>query len=205
VTATTKYLQIFEGPTDFLYLPFSQNPQPQMTLLAQTSGDPAAMAGPLREIVRSLDSNLPVFGVRTMSDLIEQRSVTLMHLLDGIVGAVGLLGLVLALVGLYAVVAYQAARRTREIGIRMAVGADRLDVIKMILKQAAWMGVTGVAIGFVLSFGGGRALTAQGVPAFDPVLFALVPVALLLTTLLAAAIPALRASRVDPMVALRQD
>jgi putative ABC transport system permease protein len=80
-----------------------------------------------------------------------------------------------------------------------------MDVVKMILKQAAWMGVTGVALGFLLSFGGGRALTAQGMPAFDPLLFSLAPVALLLTTLLAAAVPALRASRIDPMVALRQD
>jgi len=113
----------------------------------------------------------------------------------------------LALVGLYAVVAYQVARRTREIGIRMALGADRPQVMKLILKQAATMGFTGVAIGLVLSFAGSRLLSASvmATPSFDPVLFTLVPLCLLLTTLLAAAIPARRATRVDPMLALRQD
>jgi len=109
-------------------------------------------------------------------------------------------------VGLYAVVAYQVARRTREIGIRMAIGADRPRVMRMVLKQAAAMGAAGVGLGLAVSFAGGRALSAGlGVPAFDAVLFGLVPAGLLLTTVLAAAVPARRAARVDPMVALRQD
>ena len=158
------------------------------------------------EVVRSLDANMPMFGVRTMGDFFEQRSVKLLHMINSIVGVVGVLGLGLALVGLYAIVAYQVARRTREIGIRMAIGADRTQVMKMILRQAAAIGFTGVGIGVVLCFAGGRALTvALSAPAFDPILFTLVAVALLLTTLLAAAIPARRAAQVDPMLALRQD
>jgi ABC-type antimicrobial peptide transport system permease subunit len=103
-------------------------------------------------------------------------------------------------------VAYQVARRTREIGIRMAIGADRRQVMKMVLTQAAAMGLTGVGMGLVLSFLGGRALSVGlGAPAFDLALFSLVPLALLLTTLIAAAIPARRAAKVDPMQALRQD
>ena len=118
-----------------------------------------------------------------------------------------MLGLALSLVGLYAVVAYQVARRTREIGIRMALGADRPLVMRLILRQAATMGLTGVAIGLLLSLAEGRALSASvmAVPGFDPMLVTLVPLGLLLTTLLAAAIPARRASRIDPMMALRQD
>jgi predicted permease len=206
VTATGKYLSIVEPPTDCLYLPLLQEQPARMTLLALTSGDPAALAGPVRDMVRSLDANMPIFNVRTMGDFFEQRSVMVVHVVNAIVGVIGLLGLGLSLVGLYAVVAYQVARRTREIGIRMAIGADRSQVMKMILRQAAVMGLTGVGIGLLLSFAGGRALTVGlGAPAFDPILFTLVPLALLLTTLLAAAIPARRAAHVDPMQALRQD
>lgn len=206
VVTTGKHLSLIEPPIDCLYLPLSQSPQSRMTLLALAYNDPAALAAPTRKMVRSLDLNMPVFGVRTIGDFFEQRSVKVLHLINGIVGTVGLLGLGLALVGLYAVVTYQVARRTREIGIRMTVGADRRQVMKMILRQAATLGLTGVGIGLVLSFAGGRALSSGlGAPAFDPLLFVLVPLALLLTTLLAAAIPARRASQVDPMLALRQD
>jgi len=207
VTPTIRYVQLFEPPLEYLYLPFSQNPRGQMAIITEAYGDPAALSAPLREAARSLDANVPVFGVRTMADVVNQRAVRLMHVLNGIVASIGLLGLGLALVGLYAVVAYQVARRTREIGIRMALGADRPQVMQMILKQAAAMGFTGIGIGLVLSLAASRALSASvmATPAFDPLLVTLVPLGLLLTTLLAAAIPARRASRVDPMVALRQD
>jgi predicted permease len=207
VTPTIKYIQMFEPPLDYVYLPFSQNPRGQMAIIAEAYGEPAALAAPLREAARSIDPNVPVFGVKTMADVVDQRAVKLMHLLDGIVASIGLLGLGLALVGLYAVVAYQVARRTREIGIRMALGAGRPQVMQLILKQAASMGLTGVAVGVLLSFAGSRVLSASvmATPGFDPVLFTLVPLCLLLTTVLAAMIPARRATRVDPMLALRQD
>ena len=207
VAPTIRYVQLFEPPLEYLYLPFSQNPRGQMAIIAEAYGDPAALAAPLRETVRGIDTNVPVFGVRTMVDVVDQRAVKLMYALNGIVASIGLLGLVLALVGLYAVVAYQVARRTREIGIRMALGADRPQVMQMILKQAATMGLTGVGIGVVLSVAGSRALSASvmATPGFDPVLISVVPLGLLLTTLFAAAIPAQRATRIDPMGALRQD
>jgi macrolide transport system ATP-binding/permease protein len=207
VTPTTRYVQLFEPPLEYLYLPLSQNPRGQMAIIAEAYGDPAALAAPLRETVRGIDSNVPVFGVRTLADVVDQRAVKLMYALNGIVASIGLLGLVLALVGLYAVVAYQVARKTREIGIRMALGADRPQVMQMILKQASTMGLTGVGIGLVLSLAGSRALSASvmATPGFDPVLITVVPLGLLLTTLFAAAIPARRATRIDPMAALRQD
>ncbi|HYR84880.1 MAG TPA: FtsX-like permease family protein, partial [Terriglobia bacterium] len=103
-------------------------------------------------------------------------------------------------------VAYQVGRRTREIGIRMALGAEQLQVMKMVLKQAATLAVTGIGIGLVLSVVAGRAMS-QGRPPlpFEPWLLILIPLGMLLITLLAAAIPARRASRIDPMAALRQD
>jgi ABC-type antimicrobial peptide transport system permease subunit len=177
-----------------------------MTLIAETEGDPAIMTGPLRGVVQSIDINVPVYRVETMEELFEQRSVAVATILVGIATIVGLVGLCLALIGLYAVVSFQVSRRVREIGIRMAIGAHRGEVLVMILKQAAVMGIAGVVIGTMLSFAGGRGLTAAfDAPRFDPLLFTAVPVVLLATTLLAALIPARRASTIDPQQALRQD
>jgi macrolide transport system ATP-binding/permease protein len=211
MTITGKYFTVFEGVDEFLYLPYAQHPQTRMTLIAETHADPAAMAGPLREMVHSIDANVPVFAVRTMEDLFDQRSVKIANLFIGIVGSLGVMGLVLALVGLYAVVSYQVSRKTREIGIRVALGAERRQVVKLVLKHAASMVVVGVGIGVVLSLAGNRALTTgsmtQGFQLIAPdfVWFTTATIALLLTTFAAATIPAWRASRVDPVQALRQE
>jgi ABC-type antimicrobial peptide transport system permease subunit len=171
-----------------------------MTLIARTEGEPTAVIGPLRDVVRSLDINVPVYRVETMEELFEQRSLAVGNLIGGITTTVGLVGLCLALIGVYAVVSYQ------EIGIRMAVGAVRSQVLGMILKHAATMGIIGVAIGTAISFAGGRGLTVGlGVPRFDPLLFSLVPIVLLATTLLAALVPARRAATIDPQQVLRND
>ena len=206
VAATGKYLSEMESPTDALYIPFSQHPSARMTLLTLTGADPASLAAPLQDMVRSIDPSLPVFGVRTMQEFFEQRSVKAADLITNTVASIGLVGLALALIGLYAVVAYQVAGRTREIGIRMAIGAAPERVMNMILKQAAVMSVTGVAIGLVVSLFASRAI-GSGLAGlvFDPLVLTLTPIGLLVTTLIAAAIPARRAARVDPMSALRQD
>ena len=142
VAATSKYISLAEPPTPYLYLPLTQNPEPRLTLLVETSGNPAEMAPALRELLRSIDPNVPILSVRTMDDLFQSGSVRALYLVITMYGAVGLMGLVLALVGLYAIVAYQVARRTREIGIRMALGAERLQVMRMILKHAGSIAVT---------------------------------------------------------------
>jgi putative ABC transport system permease protein len=175
-------------------------------LIVNTKENPTDLVAPLRKLVKSIAPGLPVFGVRTMKDLYEQHSVKVLQLLNGIVGSVGLIGLALSLVGLYAVVAYHVARRTREIGIRMAVGADKQQVLRLFLRQAGQMGGVGVVVGILISVAAGRALSsALAVPSFDPVLFTAVVLGLLLSALLAAFIPARRASRIDPMLAIRQD
>jgi ABC-type antimicrobial peptide transport system permease subunit len=118
------------------------------------------------------------------------------------------MGLFLALAGLYAVMAYQVARRTREIGIRMALGAERLQVMKMMLKQAAGIGVTGIILGLVLTYGLRPLLNASAgskPQPIDPWLYTFVITGLLLTSLLAAAIPVRAATRIDPLLALRQE
>jgi predicted permease len=206
VTVRSRHNSIFSPPQPFLYLPVTQHPIPRMTLIAHTEGDPAGMAAPLREAVRSIDINVPVYRVETMEELYAQRTTAVANLLVGISTIVGLIGLCLALVGLYAIVSYQVSRRVREIGIRMALGAVRAQVLGMILRQAAVLGAIGVGIGTAISFAGGRGLTvALNAPSFDPLLFTSVPVVLLATTLLAALVPARRASTIDPQEALRQD
>ncbi len=211
VAATSKYISLAEPPTPYLYLPLTQDPEQRLTLLVETSGNPAETAPALRELLRSIDPNVPILSVRTMDDLFQSGSVRALYIVITMYGAVGLMGLVLALVGLYAIVAYQVSRRTREIGIRMALGAERLQVMRMVLKHAASIAVTGIVIGIILSYAlknalsGGDADTSM-TSAVSPVpLLFLVPIGLFLTTLLAAAIPARRAARVDPMIALREE
>jgi len=207
VATQGKYYAILEPPMDFIYFPLSQNPEPRMTLIVESYGDPASLAAPLREMVRSIDANVPIIGVRTMDNLFEQSGVRQLQITSDITGLAACIGLALALFGLYAVVAYQVSRKTREIGIRVAVGADQRGVMKMILRQAAMLSLTGIGIGLVLSLTSSLAFASAANPRapFDPVALVLAPVGLMLTTLLAAAVPARRASRVDPMWALRQD
>ncbi len=208
VTVTGHYSGPFEGPFSFVYLPVKQQPQQRMTLVAETYNDPAAMAGPLREMVHSIDPNIPISSVRTMEDVFDQRAVKVGHLLVGVVGVLGSMGLMLALVGLYAIVAYQVSLRTREIGIRMALGAAKLQVMKMVLKQSGIMAISGAAIGTVLSIVSSGVLKTglgpQVVP-LNPLWFVATVFALLATTLIAAAVPARTASRIDPQRALRQE
>src|SRR5262249_33801285 len=210
VTVTGRYFSVFEPPFEFMYLPATQYPQRRMTLIAETYGPPDAMSAPLRNMVRSIDRNMPIFGVRTMEDLFDQRSVKIAHIFSGVVAAIGGMGLVLALIGLYAVVSYQIARRTREIGIRMALGAARGQVLGMVLKNAGIMSVVGVFIGIVFTIAANRAISQSAylgsvVAGLSPMMFVAVVAALLATTLLAAAVPARHASRIDPQRALRQE
>jgi predicted permease len=205
VAVTGQYLSVAEAPTDFLFLPHTQEPLPRMTVLALAAADPAAIADRLRQLVRSIDPNMPVLSVRTMDDHFAQSASSNFYLTTTIFGSASFMGLVLALVGLYALVSYQVARRTREIGIRVALGAARAQVLRMVLREAAVMSLVGVGIGIVLSLAAGRGLTMGRPAPFSLGLNVVVPLALLLTTLLAAAIPARRASRVDPLTALRQD
>jgi predicted permease len=206
MTVTGKHIAITEPPLEFLYLPLSQNPQPRMTLIVETNGDPTAMIGPMREMIRSIDPNLPIFRVRTLDDLFEQRTVKSLRVANGIFASAGFVGLALALVGLYAVVSYQVQRRTREIGLRMALGAQQMHVMKMILRHAGTMGAIGAIIGLVLSIVISRGIAQSlGVSPFNPMVFGLLAVGLVATTLLAATVPARRASQIDPQQALRQD
>jgi putative ABC transport system permease protein len=208
VAKTSKYIFIAEPPTDFLYLPYRQNASPSMMLVAQSAGDPAALAAPLREVVRGLDVNMPLFNVRTMEQLYRMRAISVFNVLITMVGAMGLMGLGLSIVGLYGLVAYSATRRTREIGIRMAIGATAPTVLRMVLRQGLALALTGLVIGLAASLGAGALLAAafpSGDNQRDFVSLAIVAPVVLFVTLLATYVPARRASRVNPMEALRYE
>jgi ABC-type antimicrobial peptide transport system permease subunit len=206
VTVTGKSFLLIEPAVQVIYLPLGQNPRSTMTLIAETAGDPAAQASPLQAMARSVDPKIPILRVRTMEDLFERSSVNMIRTVERIYDSGAAMGLLLALVGLSAVVSYQVARRTREIGIRMALGAERVQVTTIFLKQAAAMSVTGVSIGLAVGiYANSLSESAVGYGRLDPLLLLAVSLALLLTAVAASFIPARRAAQIDPQQALRQD
>ncbi|MDP8979819.1 MAG: ABC transporter permease [Acidobacteriota bacterium] len=205
VAKTGKYIFIGESPMPFVYLPLAQNPRTRMTLVVERAGDPATLAPPLRDVVRALDANQPVYNVRTLASFYQKRAIAIPLMILQMVATMGLLGLSLALIGLYGLIAYSVSRRTREIGIRMAIGADRSDVLRMVMKQGLLLSLAGIGVGSVVSFAVARVLTAglAGIGTPNPATYILVPIALMLVTMAACYLPARRASLVDPITALR--
>jgi predicted permease len=207
VAKTGRYLFIGEPPTPFVYFPYAQDPKTRMSLLVETYGDPAAIAAPLRDLVRSLDENMPIYNARTLSDFYQQRAISIMLMILQLVATMGFLGLTLALVGLYGLIAYSVSRRTQEIGIRIALGAHRSDVLRMVLRQGFLLSIIGVGIGFAASVAVQRILTIGlvGLGTLNSATLVIVPIVLILVTMAACYLPARRASQVDPIRALRYE
>jgi ABC-type antimicrobial peptide transport system permease subunit len=178
-----------------------------MSLIVETFGDPATIATPLRATVRGIDTNLPIYNVRTFSSFYQQRAISVAMTLMQVVATMGLLGLTLALVGLYGLIAYSVSTRTQEIGVRMAIGADKLEVLKMVLRQGFALVGAGIVAGGALSVVVARmlAIGLAGLGTPNPITYVVVPIALLLITLAACYIPARRASMIDPIRALRYE
>jgi predicted permease len=198
-------------PPQFFALAVMQSEFPRMTLLVNTAGDPKNLVAPVRRVIQDLDPNMPVNDVQTIA---EQFSVYLypFRLLAAVMAACGFMALLLATVGIYGVVSYSVAQRTRELGIRMALGAVRGDILKLVVGQGMVLVGFGLGIGLLLGFALTRVLTSSvfmetdllfGVSATDTVTFVGVTLLLGLVALAACYIPALRATRVDPVVALR--
>ena len=208
LTKTGKYLFVAEPPMPYIYLPFAQHDRAAMSLLVETAAaDAAPLAGPVRDAVRDLDPDQPVIGVRTYASLYRNRGIQVPLVTLQVVGVIGGIGLTLALMGLYGLVTYSVARRTREIGLRMAIGADRRDVSRMVLRQGFMLALKGIVVGGVASIGVVRfiaaGMTGLGAPSLWN--YIAVPVMLVGLTLAASYIPARRASTIDPLVALRDD
>jgi macrolide transport system ATP-binding/permease protein len=207
VAKNIKYRDLSEQPLPFLYLPFSQQYESFMTLHVETAVDPATLAGPVLAEIRRLDAGTPVQDVQTMQHFFREGALFGNRLITQVVTAIGLFGLLLAISGLYGVIAYSVSRRTREIGIRMAIGADPGSVARLVLRQGMKLTGIGAAIGLVLSLATSQLLSSLlvGVSARDPEVYIVVPLTLAAISLLACYIPARRAARIDPLLALRQD
>ena len=202
-----KYNDVAEPPTPFFFLPFSQHYTPPMTLHIETAVDPASFAAPVIAEVRRLDPDQPVQAVMTLHYFFQQGALFVNRLMAQLVTTIGLFGLLLATAGLYGVIAYSVSRRTREIGIRMAIGADRSGVLRLILRQGAALSLVGVGLGFVAAIVLSPVLKSQlvGVNPRDPLVFVAVPLLLTGVSLLACYMPARRAAQVQPLRALRHE
>jgi putative ABC transport system permease protein len=206
VVAHVKNYGVDEESRVEMYLPYLQSSVSGFTLLVRSEGDPGALTAGLRQAVRAVDPELPVYAIRTLREIVADRSAQ-RRLAVVLISVFAAVALVLAAVGIYGVMSYAVAQRTQEIGIRMALGAERQHVLQMVLRSGATMAVLGVGIGLVTAFGLARLMTSLlfQTSAADPPTFSIVPLLLAAVALLACYLPARRATRVDPMVALRYE
>jgi predicted lysophospholipase L1 biosynthesis ABC-type transport system permease subunit len=200
-----KYNTLGEEPKAVTFRPLRYFDS-QMTLVARTQGDPHTVLAAIRREIQDLEPTLPLYDAKTLT---EHMNIPLFpaKVAAGALGSFGLLALILAAVGIYGVMSYMVAGRTREIGLRMALGAQPISVGWLVLRQGMVLALIGAAIGLALAVGGTRLLQSilYGVSAMDPITFTTVAFGLALVALLACWLPAHRAARVDPMIALRSE
>ena len=195
-----------ETPKPYIFQPMEQSFRPEMTLLVQTGSDPSALERSMRGVITGLDPTLPVFDVRTMDDHLRNGQALLFTRIgSAFATAFGFLALVLATVGVYGVVSYSVAQRTREIGVRMALGARRGAIVGLVVRQGLRLAWIGVAVGLVMSVStmGVVSSVLYGVAPRDPIVLGAVIGLLTVVVAVASLVPARRAMRIDPITSLR--
>ncbi|HYK34487.1 ABC transporter permease [Alloacidobacterium sp.] len=204
VVKTSNYTTLGEPPQPCLYLPFRQSPEGSANLYVRSAGDPSLLLTEVQRAIKEVDPSVQVTDVRTGAQFVNQVLWNARIVL-GMLGIFGLLALALASVGLYGILAYSVRSRQREIGVRMALGASRLDVLRLVLRQGMMLVAIGVSVGLAISLLIGRAFSRMlfGLSPADPLSLLGASVVLLLVAAFACYLPALAASRMDPMQALR--
>lgn len=206
IVPTGKYASLGEAPKAYMYFPHAQAWSGSMILQVRTKGDPTSLIPILRSEVAALDPNLPVANLQTLNN---HLGIALLpaRLAGGSLAVFGLLGLLLASVGIYGVMSYSVAQRTREIGIRMAIGAARGEVVGLVMRQGLTMVAVGGGVGLALAFGAAQLIRGMlyGGNALDPLTFVVVPLVLIGVAALAIWVPARRAAAVDPVRAIRTE
>lgn len=209
IVADAKHISLREESVPEMYVPYTQKVWPSMLNLRialRTYADPSAMTASVREVIQSIDPQLPLAKVATLTTLVAE-SVAQPRFAMLLLAAFALMALLLACIGMYGVISYSVTQRTREIGVRIALGAARHDVSGMVLRQGAVLAGIGVGIGLIAALGVSRLIAGflYGIAANDPLTYAAVSILLIAIVLLACCFPARRALRVDPMVALRHE
>ncbi len=216
VARDSRYKRPRQEVPPIAYLPFPQNGLSRTAFTVRTAGDPTQMTAAIRAAVREVDKDLPLFGVKTQTEQMDQ-SLAQERFFPKLTSFFGLLALLLASIGLYGVMSYTVEQRTREIGVRMALGATQENILRRVIGQGMLLATIGVIIGAATAFALTRLITSNtayelprfiygflyGVRAADPMTFVVVPLLLVFVALLACYIPARRATKVDPMAALR--
>ncbi|HEX8775363.1 MAG TPA: ABC transporter permease [Pyrinomonadaceae bacterium] len=209
VAGDVKHFGLEQPEQSALYTPYAQSSQPWkrwMSVVVRSSGDPATIANMVKARIWTIDSQLPVTKVRSMTEVMAS-SVAAQRFMMFLLGLFAAIALILATVGIYGLMSYSITERTHEIGIRMALGAQARDVLRMVVGQGLKLIVIGIGLGLTGAFALTRIMRSllYGVSAIDPVTFVAVSALLMLVALLACYIPARRATRVDPMIALRYE
>jgi putative ABC transport system permease protein len=206
VVADVKHSSLDTESGAEMYVPYLQKPFNFMAIVVRTASDPLSMVGAVRGEILSVDRSQPVYDVKSMRQVVSE-SVSQPRLYTLLLGIFAALALVLAAVGIYGVMNYSVAQRTHEIGIRMALGAQRADILKMVVGQGMLLAFLGIVLGLVAAFLVTRVMESLlfGVGTRDLATFFIIPLVLAVVAFLSSYIPARRATRVDPMVALRYE
>ena len=201
-----KYFNIAEDPRSFLWSPLTQEYMSSGSLMVRTTGNPEPVFAAVRGEVQALDPNLPLFDVKTLSEHM-RLALFPARVAAMVLGVFGMVALLLSAIGIYGITSYAVAQRTHEIGIRMALGAQWADVLRLVLNHGLKLTLIGAAIGLIGAYMATRAITSvlYGVSATDPLTFVSVSVLLIGVALVACYVPARRATKVDPLVALRNE
>jgi len=204
VVGDVRDVALSQNPGPMMYVPFAQAPLYGGEVVVRSSLSPSSVAAGIRQAVHAIDKDLPVTDIASFPDALGQ-SISKERFRTFLLGSFSAIALVLAAVGIFGVISYSAAQRTHEIGIRIALGAQRRDILHLILGQGAKLALVGLGLGIVLALLLTRLMASllYGVSATDPLTFAAVAIVLLGAAVVACYIPARRAMRVDPMVALR--